>query len=88
MFQKCSSRHHLACLAIAALGYVNLIPSPLNRVITGSGQPFDSSNFCASDGRHRQNAGTGSFPIEMYSAGPALGNAAAVFGPNHTKGIT
>src|SRR6195952_350266 len=81
LLEKCRHRHDHAALAISALR--NVIGNPgLLYLVRGAlrGQAFDGGNLLAVRIADRDPTGAGRGAINVDGAGPALCNAATVFG--------
>jgi len=69
--QKRSGAHHLARLAVTALGHIDFIP----RLLDGGGtlrvEPLDGGDRPSAESGYRELAGTHGFAIQMNGAGPA-----------------
>ena len=71
--------HNLARLAISALRNVQRIPRGLNGLGSPAREPLDCGNLFAIDGGGWDRARPEWRPIHVNGAGPALGDAAAIF---------
>src|SRR5215472_2684183 len=77
--------HDLAGLAIAALRDVQDVPSLLDRMIAVRVKPLDCRHRAAADIVYGNDAGAGSFPVDMDRASAAQGRAASVFCSGQTE---
>jgi hypothetical protein len=81
LLEQSRRRHDLAGLAVAALRHIERQPCLLHRVVTGGGEAFDGDDLV---GRlhvlDEDGAGALDLAVDVYGAGAALGDAAAVFG--------
>src|SRR4029450_8780105 len=85
ILQKCRRRHDHAALAIAALRSAPIEPSFLHSVQDAvMRQTFDGRDLLADRVADRQAARARRCAVDVYCAGTALGDAAAVFGPSQT----
>src|SRR4029453_11692342 len=78
--------HDLAALTVAALRYVQLSPSLLDRMIAIGAKALDGDDRLV-DVTHPHPAGAGGDTIELNRAGAALLDAAAIFGASQTDDV-
>src|SRR5262249_8424115 len=81
-------RHDLAGLAVAALRHLLSEPGLLHRMPAVRRQTFDGGDLGAVEAADGHGAGSHRLPVDMYRAGAALGDAAAVFGSGEPDLLT
>ena len=84
-FQQGGGGHDLAGLTVAALWHVVFQPGLLQRVIAVFRQALDGGDGLLAYCRNGQRAGAHGGVFEMHGAGPALSDAAAVFGAHELQ---
>ncbi len=72
--------HDLSGLAVSALRNIVTDPGLLHRFGLAPGHTFDGGDLVAADTRDRHRTGADRTAVEINRAGPALRNAAAIFG--------
>src|SRR5580704_7226663 len=81
LLEQRNCRHHHAALAIAALRHVEVEPGLLHRVqLAVLRQRLDGGDLLGADRSDRDLARARGDTVDVYGAGAALGDAAAVFG--------
>ena len=78
-FQKSGSGHDLTRVTVPTLWYVDFFPSLLYGVLTEFGKSFDCGDRLAIDLFQRQGTASHGRAVNMYGAGAALPDTAAVF---------
>src|SRR5215470_16735410 len=86
--QQCRRRHDLPRLAVTALNYFLIEPGLLHfGARLGRADSLDCGNRTAANRSDRQKTRAHRITVNMHGAGPALGDAATVFGSSHAKHI-
>lgn len=80
-------RHNLARLAITALRHVQVDPCFLQRVRAIGRESFNRGDLLAGNTGEGRLAGAYGFPSDLHRAGPALTDAASVFGSMEVERI-
>src|SRR5262249_52365474 len=86
--EQSRNRHDHAALAVAALRHVVVDPRLLHLVqLAVLGEPLDGGDLLAGRVAHRKTAGAYRLAVEVYCAGAALRDAAAVLGAGHSDRV-
>lgn len=81
--QEIGRCHDLASLAVTTLGYVELKPRLLNRVIARPGQSFDGRNVVILNRVDGRDATSSCLPIDVHCTGTTLTDATSKLCSGH-----